>query len=130
MQHSTMQYRTSMDDATDWQSVCWPMSWTAAWVGALTAIAVGLVIGLAGIAVGAYPVGPEARIADWRSYHVIALVWSVAGAFFAFVAGGWVAAKMRGERRPETAILHGAVAWVITIPLMLVFASLGAASFF
>ncbi len=106
------------------------MRWSAVWVGALTATAVGLVIGLIGIAIGAYPVGPEARIVNWRSYQLMALVWSVCGAFFAFVAGGWVAARMRGEPRSETAILHGAVAWLTTVPLMLVFAALGAASFF
>ena len=115
--------------AEHWQSACWPLSWSAVWVGALAAIAAGLVIGLAGIAIGAYPVGAEARIASWRKFHVAALVWSVCGAFFSFVVGGWVAARMRSAHRAETAILHGVIAWLVTVPVMLLLGSLGTAGY-
>ena len=110
-----------------WRMVSWPVSWSAVWVGALAAIAVGLVIGLAGVALGAYTLGAEARIVSWHKFQVAALVWSVAGAFFSFAVGGWVAGKIRGARHAETAMLHGAIAWLVTVPMMLVFASLGAA---
>jgi hypothetical protein len=60
----------------------------------------------------------------------MALVLSVCGAFFAFVVGGWTAGKILGGRHAESAMLHGAIAWLVTIPLLLVLASLGAAGYF
>lgn len=114
----------------DWECRSWPVSWSAIWVGALAALAVLLVIGLIGTAVGAYPIGAEARIASWRKFQLIALVFSVCGAFFSFVVGGWAAGKILGSSRGEAAVLHGALAWLVTIPLLLVFAALGAGQFF
>jgi hypothetical protein len=104
----------------------WPM-WSAVWVGALTALAVGLVIGLIGYAIGAHQLTAP-RTMTFRNARLITTVFSVAGAFFAFVAGGWVAARILGARRAEPAILHGAVAWLVTVPMMLVLAAVGAAS--
>jgi hypothetical protein len=118
------EYR-SVEVREQWQTACWPVSWSAIWVGALAAIAVGLIIGLSGVALGTYKVGTEARIVSWRKFEFMALVWSVAGAFFSFVVGGWVAGKMRGARHSETAILHGVITWLVTVPILLVFASMG-----
>ena len=59
-----------------------------------------------------------------------ALVLSVCGAFFAFAVGGWAAGKILGARHAETSILHGAIAWLVTVPILLVLASLGAANYF
>jgi len=58
------------------------------------------------------------------------LAFSVFGAFLAFAVGGWVAAKVAGARRSETAMLHGAVAWLVAVPILVVLASLGAAPYF
>ncbi len=58
------------------------------------------------------------------------LVFSVAGAFFSFVVGGWIAGTIAGSRRAETAALQGAVVWLVTVPLLLVLAALGAGNFF
>ena len=111
-----------MADYENWRP--WPI-WSAVFVGALTALAVGLIIGLIGYAIGAHQfAGP--RIATWKNVRLITTVFNVGGAFFAFVAGGWVAARIAGFRRAEPAMLHGAVVWLITIPAMLVFAALGA----
>ncbi|HXJ84214.1 MAG TPA: hypothetical protein VMS64_36710 [Candidatus Methylomirabilis sp.] len=112
-----------------WQRAAWPVNWSAIWLGALAAIAVGLIIGLAGVAAGAYTLGVEARIVSWRKFQLLALAWSVAGTFFSFVVGGWVAGKIRGARHAETAALHGASAWLVTVPLVLVLASLGSAGY-
>lgn len=105
----------------------WPVSWSAVWVGALAALAVCLLFGLLGTAIGAYQ---EAHIVSWRKFHVWALVLSVCGAFFAFAVGGWAAGKIQGSGHAETCILHGAIAWLVTVPALLVLASLGAASYF
>jgi len=100
----------------------WPVSWSAVWVGALAALAVGLVIGLIGFAVGAHEVS---KAADWKSVRLVTLIFNVAGAFFAFVTGGWVAARMAGLRRAEPAILHGVTAWLVTLPILLALAATG-----
>ena len=106
----------------------WPV-WSAVWIGALTALAVGLVIGLIGYAVGAHQLaGP--RTMTFKNIRMITMIFNVAGAFFAFVAGGWVAARIVGARRAETAMLHGAVAWLVTIPMMLVLGALGATALY
>jgi hypothetical protein len=99
--------------------------WSAVWVGALTALAVGLVIGLIGYAIGAHQLTAP-RTMTFRNVRLFTTIFSVAGAFFAYVAGGWVAGRILGARRAEPAILHGVIAWLLTVPMMLVLAALGA----
>src|SRR5437660_552059 len=108
----------------------WPVSWSAVWVGTLTALAALVIIGLIAVAVGAHLVGPSSRILSWREFGILALAFSVGGAFFSFVAGGWVAARVAGIYRAEPAMLHGAVAWLVAVPLLLVLAGLGGSSVF
>jgi len=105
----------------DW--VIWPVSWSAIWVGALTAMAIGLLIGLVGLALGA---NETAQYVDWKKLQLIGLIFSVGGAFFGYVAGGWAAARIAGRVRSEPAILHGAIVWLVTIPMLLVLGALGA----
>jgi hypothetical protein len=102
--------------------IAWPVAWSAVWVGALTALAVGLIIGLLGFALGANEV---ARYVDWKKVRLVSAIFSVGGAFFAFVAGGWAAARIAGIRRSEPAILHGTIVWLVTLPLLLALAAVG-----
>jgi hypothetical protein len=105
----------------------WPIAWSAVWVGTLAALAVGLIIGLIGFAVGAHEM---ARLAKWSNVRLVTLVFNVAGAFFAFVAGAWVAARIAGIRRSEPAILHGSIVWLLAVPILLVLGALGGLSHF
>jgi hypothetical protein len=102
----------------------WPI-WSAVWVGALAAIALGLIIGLIGFAIGAHEMTAP-RFTTWKNVRILGSIFNIGGAFFAFVVGGWVAARIAGLRRAEPAMLHGSVVWLVTIPVMLVFAALGA----
>jgi hypothetical protein len=111
-------------------ATAWPVCWSAVWVGALTALAVALVAGLAGIAVGAHLVGPGQQVANWRQVQFGGVAWAVCSAFLSFVAGGWVAARINGQFRSEPAMLHGAIAWLAAVPLLVLLASLGAGSYF
>jgi len=104
----------------------WPI-WSAVWVGALAAIAVGLIIGLIGFAVGAHELASP-RFTTWSKVRLITSIFNICDAFFAFVVGGWIAARIAGLRRAEPAMLHGGVVWLVTIPVMLVLAALGATS--
>ena len=126
-----MAVRSAISSATDYGETtnvytAWPISWSAVWIGVLTALAVGLVVGLAGVALGAHQ---EATAGDNRMGFG-ELFFAVAGAFFSFVAGGWVAARIAGIWREETAALHGAIVWLLAVPLLLLLAGLGAGSFY
>src|SRR5262245_35393447 len=112
--------------ASTWDA--WPVSWSAVWVGALTAIAVTLLFGLIGLALGAYQTG--VGITSWKTFELATLVLSVFGAFLAFVAGGWVASTIGGFRRSEPAMLHGAIVWLVAVPMLLALAAFGAGGFF
>src|SRR2546422_4212096 len=100
----------------------WPVVWSAVIVGALSALAVGLVIGLIGFSVGAHEVS---KAATWKNVRLITLIFNIGGAFFAFVVGGWVAARIAGFRRAEVAVLHGAIAWLVTLPILMLLAATG-----
>jgi hypothetical protein len=106
---------------SEWRA--WPVAWSAVWVGALAALAVSLIIGLIGFAVGAHE---ASRFVKWSNVKFLTLVFNVCGAFFGFVVGGWAAVRIAGIRRSEPAILHGAIVWVLTVPLLLVLSTLGA----
>src|SRR6266536_3578239 len=106
----------------------WPVDWSAVWVGALAAIAVALVFGLAGIALGAHKMG--VHVTHWSDFNMGALVFSVFGAFLSFVVGGWTACRIGGFRRGDTAMLHGGIVWALAVPLLLLLAALGAGGYF
>jgi len=108
----------------------WPVAWSAVWVGALTAMAVALIIGLIAIAVGAHELGPNHRLVSWHTFTVAALIFGVCGGFFSNVAGGWVATRIAGIMHAESAMLHGAIVWVVTIPALVLLATLGAGPYF
>jgi hypothetical protein len=105
----------------------WYVSWSGVFVGALSALALLLVFGLTAIALGAHQIGQ--RFASWHEFRLITLVFSVFGSFLSFVLGGWAAARVTGTRRADTAMLHGAIAWLVTIPGLLFLAGLGAGGY-
>ncbi|HEY3198883.1 MAG TPA: hypothetical protein VGJ57_12805 [Nitrospirales bacterium] len=106
----------------------WPIAWSAVWVGALAALAVALIFGLAGIALGAHKVGVS--LTNARELGLGALFFSVCGAFFSFVVGAWITSKLAGYRQAEPAIIHGGVVWLVTVPMLLILAALGAGTYF
>jgi hypothetical protein len=110
--------------------VHWPVNWGAVWVGALAAVAAVLIFGLIGIALGAHLLGPDHRVVDLKKISLGTLAFSVVSAFLAFVIGGWVAGKIAGILRSEPAMLHGAIVWLVAVPILVVLAGLGAGSYF
>jgi hypothetical protein len=106
----------------------WPVYWSAIWVGALSALALALIFGLIGTAIGAHQIGK--KVVHLSDLSLGGLIFSVAGAFFSFVVGGWVTAKIAGLRFAETAALHGTIVWLVALPVLLMLAAFGAGSFF
>ena len=105
----------------------WPVWWSAVWVGTLSAVALALILGLVGSAVGAHRAGHS--FATWKDIGFWGLFWSVFAAFLSFVLGGWVTARVAGIRRSETAMLHGAIVWLVAVPILLVLVSMGATAY-
>jgi hypothetical protein len=89
-----------------------------------------LLCGLIGIAVGAHLLGPEHRVVDLKKLGVGTLIFSVCSTFFSFVVAGWVAGKVAGILHSEPAMLHGAIVWSLTVPILAIAAGLGASSLF
>jgi len=112
----------------DWMD--WPVHWSGIWVGALGALALALIFGLVGIAVGAHQAGPARALARPSDFGTPALIFSVLGAFFSFVLGGWIAGRLTGLRNAERGALHGAIVWLVSIPIFLLMAAFGATSLF
>lgn len=110
--------REVVDRAPAGTWTAWPISWSAVIVGALAALVAVVIFGLIGTAIGAHKTGVEGRITAWSGVGFASLVWAVVSAFFAFVIGGWVAARIAGIRHSEDAALHGALAWLLGIALM------------
>jgi hypothetical protein len=118
-----------MDGVRDNQWQAWPVAWSGVWVGALSAVAVGLIIGLIGYAVGAHEVASP-RPTDAQKLNMIALVFNILGAFFAFVVGGWVAVQIAGIQRAEPAMLHGGIVWLVGVAALVTLAAMGATTYF
>jgi len=108
----------------------WPVNWSAVWVGTLAAITALLLFGLIGVAVGAHVADPQNRWVDLKKVQIGALIFSICAAFFSFVLGGWLSGKVAGILRAEPGVLHGAVVWLVAVPLLLLLGTLGAASLF
>lgn len=108
----------------------WPVNWTAVWVGALATVACLFLFGLIGIAIGANSVDAGDRLVNLKSMSVGTMALGIFGAFVASVVGGWVAAKIAGILRAEPAMLHGAIVWIVAVPILLLLASQGAGQYF
>ena len=118
------------DAITSRRSEYWPINWSAIWVGALAALAVALIVSLIGAAVGAHQLGPGGKVLKWSDVGMGALIFGVVGAFASFVVGGWIAGKINGYRHAETDMLHGAIVWLVAVPMLVALAGLGAGTLF
>jgi hypothetical protein len=108
----------------------WPVSWSGIWVGALSALAAAAIFGLVGIAIGAHQLGIAGQITKWSDVTRASVVVTVFAAFLAFVIGGWVTVKIAGIQSAEVAALHGAITWLVALPLLFVLLALGAGNAF
>lgn len=118
-----------MDGVREYQWQAWPVAWSAVWIGALSALAVGLVIGLIGYAVGAHEIASPGPT-DAGKLRMIVVAFNIVGAFFAFVVGGWIVVRIAGIQRAEPAMLHGGIVWLVGIAMIVALAAMGATTWF
>src|SRR5205823_14117310 len=85
--------------------------------------------GLIGLAVGAHLFGPAGPVVEWKKFGFGWLAFSVFSSFLSFVVGGWVAGRVVGFRRSEPAMLHGAIVFLVAVPLLMLLIGAGAGSF-
>jgi hypothetical protein len=104
----------------------WSVNWSAIWVGALAALTASLLFGLLGTAAGA----SAEKLTSWHTVARLDVAMTVCAAFFAYVIGGWAAGKITGARYSEPTILHAAIAWLVTTPMLVGMLALGAGSAF
>jgi hypothetical protein len=105
------------------------VSWTALVIGALTALSAMLAFGLVASAFGAHQAGADGDAINWTALGIGALGFAVFTAFFAYVIGGWVAGRLAGGGT-QIGAAHGAMSWLVSVPLMLVLLAIGAGSSF
>lgn len=102
----------------------WHLSWAAVWTGALAMLVAAALFSFIAVAVGAQKaVNPG--VLKWSEVPAVTIVFSVFGAFLASALGAWIAARMSGARLAEPAILHGVVAWLVLMGIVMTLAALG-----
>jgi hypothetical protein len=89
----------------------------------------GVLFSLIALAVGAQK-AVDARVLKWADVPVATIAFSVFGAFLASAIGAWVAGRMSGARLAEPAILHGVVAWLVLMGIVMTLAAIGGAHTF
>jgi uncharacterized membrane protein YeaQ/YmgE (transglycosylase-associated protein family) len=125
MQQRTVAHEVAGGEIAVWTP--WPVNWSAVWIGALAALAAGLILGLVGTALGA---SSSRSISTWQAVSRLDVIVAVVSAFFAFVCGGWVAGKIAGSRHAEPSILHAAVSWLVSLPLLIILLAAGSGNAF
>jgi hypothetical protein len=114
------------------------VEWGAVFAGALTAAALSFVLLTFGAAIGLSMVSPwPASGVSARTFSALAVFWTVAQQIGAFLAGGYIAGRMRARWAELNADeiefrdgMHGALVWAlgIVIGAMLIFTAAGAAT--
>jgi len=127
-QAAQMEARTNIGSAGP---DAWPVNWNGIVLGTLGSFAALLVVGLSGMALGAHQAaGPHRVILDWKTVGWGTVFFSVFGTFLSFALGGWIAGQIAGFRRSEPCILHGACAWLLSIPVLALLAGMGSAGMY
>lgn len=127
----TTGHEVTVSDGYGWDRswVGWHVDWGAVWLGALAGVVAAVAFGLLATAVGAHKAVDD-RVLKFADVGPVTIIFSVLGAFLSAALGGWVAGRVAGARRAEPGILHGVAAWLVSMGIVLLLASLGGAHVF
>jgi hypothetical protein len=84
------------------------LDWGAMFAGVLLAIAVHVVMGLVGVALGF-----AARPSDSRAIGAAAAIWALVTPFVATGVGAWLACRMARAEDARAGALHGVLVWCV-----------------
>lgn len=102
------------------------LRWSAILAGLVVGVAGNLVMVLLGAAVGLAAFSASVGDAVDSGVPIAAAVWESICMVVAAFAGGYVAARSAGLRRTADGVLHGLVAWGVTLLLAIFFIALSA----
>lgn len=89
-------------------------SWGAIFGGAFIAVAVMVLLGALGVAIGATTVDPAGDSPSPKALGIGAGIWWLVSGLMALFAGGWAAGRLAGLRRRMEGTLHGVITWALT----------------
>jgi hypothetical protein len=91
------------------------VSWGAIFGGTFISLAIMVLLGSLGIAIGATTIDPQTgETPSARAFGIGAGIWWIATSMLALFGGSWAAGRLAGPRRPLESTLHGIVTWSFT----------------
>lgn len=91
------------------------VSWGAIFGGTFISLAIMVLLGSLGIAIGATTIDPATgETPSARAFGIGAGIWWIGSSVLALFGGGWAAGRLAGPRRPLESTLHGLVTWSFT----------------
>lgn len=100
------------------------VSWGAIFGGTFMSLAVMVLLGSLGLAVGATSIDPQTgETPSLRAFGIGAGVWWLVSGGLALFGGAWAASKLAGPRRRLESTLHGLVTWSFTTTLAVILMS-------
>jgi hypothetical protein len=100
------------------------VSWGAIFGGTFMSLAVMVLLGSLGLAVGATSIDPQTgETPSLRAFGIGAGIWWLVSGGLALFGGAWAASKLAGPRRRLESTLHGLVTWSFTTTLAVILMS-------
>jgi hypothetical protein len=95
------------------------ISWGAVFAGGIVAIAVGAMLNVLGLAVGATTIDPAVpgETPSASSFGIASGIWLLVANLIGLAVGGYVAARLSGTSDDTDGILHGLSVWAIAFLL-------------
>lgn len=108
------------------------VSWGAIFAAVVIALALQILFGMLGAAIGASTIDPVSAngAPDPAAFGIGAGIWWVVTSLLSMLIAGWVAGHLAGTPRRSDAMLHGLAAWALATVLMLYLVSSAAGSLF
>lgn len=95
------------------------VSWGAIFGGTFIALAIMVLLGSLGIAIGATTIDPHTgETPSARAFGIGAGLWWIGTSVLALFGGGWAAGRLAGPRRLLESTLHGVVTWSFTTTIV------------
>ena len=100
------------------------VSWGAIFGGTFISLAIMVLLGSLGLAVGATTIDPQTgETPSLRAFGIGAGIWWLASGGLSLFAGAWASSRLAGPRRQLESTLHGLVTWSFTTTLSVILMS-------